>query len=153
MSDNPPQPAFVDTNVLVYAATASGAKSNAAQKLIRDLVLHKALRTSTQVFQEFYVTVTRKIEVALSSEHAIRFLDAWSVCPVFTLDYPAIREAAKLAGTVTISFWDSLILVAAARSGATRVYTEDLQHGQTIAGVKIVNPFRVEDEGRKKGAQ
>jgi predicted nucleic acid-binding protein len=142
MSDSPPQSAFVDTNVLVYAATASGAKSTAAQELIRELVLHKALRTSTQVFQEFYVTVTRKIEVALSSEQAIRFLDAWSVCPVFTLDYPAIREAAKLAGTVRISFWDSLILVAAARSGATHVYTEDLQHGQTIGGVKIVNPFR-----------
>jgi len=142
MSDSPPQPAFVDTNVLVYAATASGTKSGAAQRLVRELVLHQALRTSTQVFQEFYVTVTRKIEVPLTGEHAIRFLDAWSVCPIFTLDYPAVREAAQLTGKGVTSFWDSLILVAAVRSGAALLYTEDLQHGQVIAGVKIVNPFR-----------
>jgi predicted nucleic acid-binding protein len=142
MSDNPPQTAFTDTNVLVYAATASGAKSAVAQKLVRDLVLHKALRTSTQVFQEFYVTVTRKIEISLNGEQAIRFLDAWSVCPVFTPDYPAVREAAQLSARSAISFWDSLILVAARRSGAALVYTEDLQHGQTIAGLRIVNPFR-----------
>jgi predicted nucleic acid-binding protein len=40
------------------------------------------------------------------------------------------------------SFWDALILVCAARSGATRLYTEDLNHGQTVLGVQIVNPFR-----------
>lgn len=142
MSDSPPQPAFVDSSVLVYAVSASGPKSGIAQKLVRNLVLHKAFRTSTQVFQEFYVTATRKIQVPLSSEQAIRFLDVWSACPVFTTDYPAIREAAQLAGASRISFRDGLILVAARRSGATRVYTEDLQHGQTIAGVKILNPFR-----------
>jgi predicted nucleic acid-binding protein len=143
MSDSQPEPTFVDTNVLVYAATASGTKSSAAQKLIRQLVLHKALRTSTQVFQEFYVTVTRKVEVPLTSDQAIRFLDALSVCPVITLDYPAIRDAARLTTEARISFWDSLILIAAARSGAATICTEGLQQGQTIAGVKILNPFRV----------
>ena len=58
------------------------------------------------------------------------------------LDYPAIREAAKLKADRQLSFWDSLILVAARRSDAKRIYTEDLQDGQTILGVTVMNPFR-----------
>jgi predicted nucleic acid-binding protein len=43
---------------------------------------------------------------------------------------------------MTSTFWDALILVAAAPSGATRLYSEDLQHGRTVLGVEIANPFR-----------
>jgi predicted nucleic acid-binding protein len=68
--------------------------------------------------------------------------DIWSEWPVVTLDYPATREAAKLSADSQLSFWDSLILVAARRSGAKRIYTEDLQDGQTILGVRVINPFR-----------
>jgi len=64
------------------------------------------------------------------------------VCPVVLLDYPAIREAAQLTADRHFSFWDSLILVAARRSGAKRIYTEGLPHGQTILGVQVINPFR-----------
>jgi predicted nucleic acid-binding protein len=41
-----------------------------------------------------------------------------------------------------LSFWDALVVVAAARSGAKRLYTEDLQNGQMLLGVEVVNPFR-----------
>jgi len=57
------------------------------------------------------------------------------------VDYGTIREAAVLARDAVVSFWDALIVVAAARSGARRLYTEDLNHGQKILGVEIVNPF------------
>jgi predicted nucleic acid-binding protein len=40
-----------------------------------------------------------------------------------------------------LSFWDALIVVTAAKCGATVLYTEDLNHGQEILGVRIVNPF------------
>ena len=53
-----------------------------------------------------------------------------------------VRDAIELSGSAKLSFWDALVIVAAARSGAKRIYTEDLQHGQTILGVEIVNPFR-----------
>jgi predicted nucleic acid-binding protein len=92
--------------------------------------------------QEFFAVVTRKIKVRLTTEQALDFLDVWSECPVVILDYPAIREAAKLSADSRLSFWDSLILVAARRSGAKRIYTEDLQDGQTILGVRVINPFR-----------
>jgi predicted nucleic acid-binding protein len=142
MSDSGPDPAFVDTNVLVYAATSGDVRSAAAQLLVRELMLREALRTSTQVLQEFFVVVTRKIKVRLTNEQALEFLDTWSECPVVLLDYPAIREAGKLTANRQLSFWDTLILVAARRSGAKRIYTEDLQDGQVILGVQVVNPFR-----------
>jgi len=105
-------------------------------------MLREMLRTSTQMLQEFFVVVTRKIKVPLTNEHALEFLDTWSECPVVLLDYPAIREAAKLTADLQLSFWDSLILVAVRRSGAKRIYTEDLQDGHTILGVRVMNPFR-----------
>jgi predicted nucleic acid-binding protein len=57
------------------------------------------------------------------------------------VDYAAIRAAVGLAGQARISFWDALIVVAAARAGATVLYTEDLNDGQEILGVQISNPF------------
>jgi predicted nucleic acid-binding protein len=62
--------------------------------------------------------------------------------PVVSIDYPAIREAALLSEARRLSFWDGLIVVAAKRCGAKRLYTEDLNHGQVIEGVEIVDPFR-----------
>jgi predicted nucleic acid-binding protein len=59
-----------------------------------------------------------------------------------SVDYTAIREAIHLSGKHSFSFWDALIVVAAARSRAARLYTEDLQHGRVVLGVEIVNPFR-----------
>jgi predicted nucleic acid-binding protein len=57
------------------------------------------------------------------------------------IDYPSIRAAVGLAAQARISFWDALVVVAAARAGAAILYTEDLNHGQEILGVRIVNPF------------
>ncbi len=142
MSDSCEEPAFVDTNILVYSASTGDARSAVAQSLLRELMLREALRTSTQVLQEFFAVATRKIKAPLTTQQALEFLDIWSLCPVVLLDYPAIREAAKLSADRQLSFWDSLILVAARRSGAARIYTEDLQDGQTILGVRVINPFR-----------
>ena len=65
-------------------------------------------------------------------------LRAW---PLFVVDCAAIRDAAHLAEDASLSFWDALIVVSASRSGAARLYTEDLNHGQTILGVEVTNPF------------
>jgi hypothetical protein len=67
-------------------------------------MLREALRTSTQVLQEFFAVVTRKIKVRLTTEQALDFLDIWSEWPVITLEYPAIREAAKLSADSRLSF-------------------------------------------------
>jgi predicted nucleic acid-binding protein len=99
-------------------------------------------RVSTQVLQELYATVTLKVQKRLSPEQALRYLERMSEWGLTNLDYPIIREAALLSHAHSLSFWDSLIVAAAARSGARRLYSEDLRHGRKILGVEIVNPFR-----------
>ena len=136
-------PAFVDTNVLVYAAARDDARrSPIAAELVQSLVESRALRTSTQVLAELFVTVTGKGRARLTAAEALDYLEWIAASPVVLLDFPAIRAAIELSSSAKLSFWDALIVVAAARCGATRLYTEDLQHGRTILGVEVVNPFR-----------
>jgi predicted nucleic acid-binding protein len=77
-----------------------------------------------------------------TSTEATDYLDRIARAPVTTTDHRMVRQAAELSDRDAFSFWDALVLVAAARSGATRLYTEDLQHGRTVLGDEIVNPFR-----------
>jgi len=133
------QPSFVDTDVLVYAVAD---EELAAQTLVDTLAAAQALHTRTQVLQELYVVLTRKVRRKFTSAEAIDYLDRIAHAPVTTTDYRLVRQAAELSDRDAFSFWDALVLVAAARSGATRLYTEDLQHGRTVLGVEIVNPFR-----------
>jgi predicted nucleic acid-binding protein len=143
MSAEPSRAAFVDTNILVYAMAADDAKrSPIAQDLIRELMAAETFQTSTQILQELYVTLTRKVRTPIKPQQALRYLDQLAVWPVVTLDYAAVRDAIELSASAMLSFWDALVVVAAARSGAQRLYTEDLRDGQKILGVEVVNPFR-----------
>jgi len=135
--------AFVDTNVLVYAfANDNVVRSPIAQDLLDRLMADRSFRTSTQVLQETFVTLTRKGERTVTANEALAPLDLIAQFPLFQPDYAAIRAAAEFSAGHRLSFWDALIIVSASRAGATRLYTEDLQHGRTMLGVKIVNPFR-----------
>jgi predicted nucleic acid-binding protein len=137
------QPSFVDTSILVYAvADDDPARQRTAQVLVDTLAAAQALHTSTQVLQELYVVLTRKVRRKFTSAEAIDYLDRIARAPVTTTDYRMVRQAAELSDRDAFSFWDALVLAAAARSGATRLYTEDLQHGRTVLGDEIVNPFR-----------
>ncbi len=78
----------------------------------------------------------------MSKTQALDHMEVWAEYPVVLIDYPAIREAGLLCEVRQLSFWDSLIVVAARRCGAKRLYTEDLNHGQVIEGVEIVDPFQ-----------
>jgi len=133
---------FVDTNVLVYAFDkTSSPKKLAAQRLINELMEKDLLRVSTQVLQELFVTLTRKVSQPCSIEEALAVLEDLAAWPLMVVDYPAIRAAVELADRAKFSFWDALIVVAAARTGATVLYTEDLNDGQEILGLRISNPF------------
>jgi predicted nucleic acid-binding protein len=134
--------AFVDTNVLVYAFDRSSSpKKRVAQRLINELMEEDRLRVSTQVLQELFVTLTRKVSRPCSSDEALAVLEDLAAWPLMAVDYAAIRAAVGLAGQAKISFWDALVVVAAARTGAAVLYTEDMNDGQEILGVRINNPF------------
>ena len=135
-------PAFVDTNVLVYAFDkTSTTKKRVAQRLMVDLLENNRLRVSTQVLQELFVTLTRKVSQRCSNKEALVALEQLAAWQPMTVDYPAIRAAGELAEKAQLSFWDALIVVAAVRTGASELYTEDLNDGQEILGVRISNPF------------
>jgi predicted nucleic acid-binding protein len=136
--------AFVDTNVLIYAHDVdAGSKHETAKAVLRDLWRGRSGVLSTQVLQEFYVNVTRKIAKPLPKSSARAVVDSYVVWCVDTT--PAeIAAAFRIEDEAGIGFWDALIVAAARKAGAEQVLSEDLNPGQIIDGVRIVNPFAPE---------
>ncbi len=131
---------LVDTNILVYTFDPTqGEKHILAARIVRELLEQDRICLSTQILQELYVTLTRKAGIPV--ETALSVLDDLSQWLVFSVDYRAIRDAVVIARDSRLSFWDALLVSAANRLGASVLLTEDLNHGQTIAGVEIQNPF------------
>lgn len=138
MSDDP---WFVDTNVFVYAFDSdSSAKQATALQLLNDYARNIIL--STQVLGEFYTSVTRKLRKPLSVERAMAALDELYAFPVRSVNAQLVRSAARRSQVSRLSYWDALIVESALEAGASVLLTEDLQHGQTFAGLRVVNPFR-----------
>lgn len=136
--------AFVDTNVLVYAYDAdAGRKRDIARDLLARLWRTREGRLSTQVLQEFYVTVTRKLPQPLDHVTARSVIDTYRVWPVQSIDVGAILAASQVEDRWQVSFWDALIVTAAKQAGATRLFSEDLQASHVVDGVVIENPFAV----------
>ncbi len=135
---------FVDTSVLVYAHdTSSPAKNHVARQLVEDLWESRAGVVSTQVLQEFYVNVRRKVERPLPVAEARRLVADYLRWEVVANNGDAILEAIELEERFRLSFWDAMIVRAALTAGAETLLSEDLSHGQTYGGVRVVNPFRV----------
>ena len=134
--------AFIDTNVIVYAFCSDDpVKSPVAQHLLEELMSTNRLCLSTQVLQETFVTLTRKGDSSTSESFALEALDNLAKFHLTIIDYRLIRHAAQLVARDSLSFWDALIIAAASASGASVLYSEDMQHGRHILGVEIRNPF------------
>ena len=133
---------FFDTNILVYLfdADAEDKKVQASARFESEVSAGRAL-LSTQVLQEFYVVVTRKLLVPLEPETAEEVVRNLSLLPVIGIDTEKIMAAIRRSQKRQLSFWDALIVETALAGGADRLLTEDLQHGQTIDGLQIENPF------------
>lgn len=133
--------AFLDTNVLVYAFDdAYPAKQERALQIMAtastgDVVL------STQVLQEFYVAVTRKLRRPVPQETAAAAVDALARLNVVQVDPPMVVAAIATHRRYQLSLWDALVIEAARAAGCERVLSEDLQSGLTVGGVVIENPF------------
>jgi predicted nucleic acid-binding protein len=138
---------FVDTNVLVYARDRSEAeKQRRAAEWMGRLWETGLGRLSYQVIQEYYVTLTTKLDPPRSTEDArddVTALGAWS--PV-GIDQRTIEEAWDVQDRYGYSWWDSLIVAAALQSGSRYLLTEDFQTGQVIDTMTIISPFAQEPE-------
>ena len=133
---------FVDTNILIYAYDKdAGAKHSLAVSLLRSLWELRNGVLSTQVFQEFYVHITRKRPQPISPAVAPSTVDAYRVWQVEVKDLDTVRRASDYEERHQLSFWDAMIVAAAVQGCAVELLTEDLTHGQSIDGVQIRKPF------------
>jgi predicted nucleic acid-binding protein len=133
---------FVDTNVLVYAYDLDEPdKRKRANEWLSTLWRGNGGAISTQVMQEFYNTVTRKFAQQMAALTAREVLATYSAWRVVSPDLSLVLDASKLEERDSVSFWDALIVEAAKRVGATRLLTEDLQHGRRFGSVTVENPF------------
>ncbi|MDE2851690.1 MAG: PIN domain-containing protein [Acidobacteriota bacterium] len=134
---------FLDTNIFVYTFDRRDPEKQARARAL----VEQALGTgdgvvSSQVVQEFLNVAVQKFERPLSDEQALRYLREVldPLCSVF----PSIslyETALSLHRRWRFSFYDSLILAAALESDCKVLYSEDLQDGQEIESLTVVNPF------------
>lgn len=135
-------PVFVDTNILVYARDAGQpAKQPRAAEILRLLWHNRAGRLSTQVLQEYYVTVTRRLCPGLPRADARADLVALQAWQPHSPGPGTFRCAWEVEDRYGLSWWDSLVIAAASETGAGILLSEDLQHGQTFLGLRVLNPF------------
>ena len=132
---------FLDANILVYAQDKdSPAKQRRSREVIGELASAGSGVVSTQVLQEFYVAATRKLGVEPLSAKAV--IATFSMFEITQTSPDLIDDAIDCSILNKISFWDALIVAAAASAGCTMIYSEDLNPGQVIQGVRIENPLR-----------
>ena len=132
---------FIDTNVLIYAHDIDAdAKHKIAKGVLQELWTERTGVLSAQVLQEFYVNVTRKIPSPLSKDLARLVVSSYAIWCLETTP-TEILATFRIEDESRIGFWDALIVSSAAKSGATRILSEDLNAGQRIAGILVVNPF------------
>lgn len=135
---------FIDTNVFVYLFSDSEPRKQDIARRLIDKALAESATISSQVVQETLNVITRKLAVPVTTRDARDFLvrvlvPLWRGVPT-----PALyQRALDIQERHRFSFYDSLIVAAALQEGCTRLYSEDLQHGQRIEGLIIEDPFRV----------
>jgi predicted nucleic acid-binding protein len=133
---------FLDTNVLIYAASADPAEHR-KQAVAQRLLDNDNGALSIQVLHEFLTQITRPTRVApLTLDRAWQFVAAWRRFPVQENSLAVLDQAYALHGRTQFSLWDCLIVAAAQALGCSILYTEDMQDGRIIDGMRIVNPFR-----------
>jgi predicted nucleic acid-binding protein len=131
---------FFDTNVLLYADDESEpVKKERATALLAEHLNNRTAVFSVQVLQEYFNGAVRKLHVP--ADVAQKKVEIFARAHVVRFDPSDVIAAIELFRLNKISFWDALIVHAARMAGVSAIFSEDLQSGGTIAGIKICNPF------------
>jgi predicted nucleic acid-binding protein len=136
-----PGPEFLDTNVLVYAYDTSNlSKQRIARELVTRAVAGECT-ISAQVLAEFAATLLHKIVPPPSAEDVLTILDALGPAPLVKPDGDLVRRAVEARATYGLHFYDALIVAAAERANSEKIWSEDLNAGQSYFGAVVINPF------------
>ncbi|GBU19929.1 MULTISPECIES: PIN domain-containing protein [Methylobacterium] len=137
---------FVDTNVFLYARDDRFPdKRVTALRWLETLADREAVVVSPQVLGEIHNVVLRG-RLPIAPEEARRTtlaLEAWSRGAT---DLELIAQAWTLRTETGFQWWDCVVLAAAIRAGCRYLLSEDYQHGRTVRGTTILNPFTVGPE-------
>ncbi len=134
---------FLDTNVILYAYSTDPTEF-AKRDIARSILTRADWCISAQVLQEFYSNATkpkRGHTPLMSHAHAQTTVLGLAHYTIVALDAALVQQAISLRESHQISYWDAAIVAAAIRSGAQELVTEDLNAGQAIEGIRVVNPF------------
>ena len=132
--------AFVDTNILLYAA-GNAPSERAKSAIARRILKNDKVALSAQVIQEFYWVATRPNKLALTHDEAMAFIEVWKMFSFQATTLGIVEDALFLCDQFRISYWDAAIVAAARHLNCKTLYTEDLTDGQDYGGVIVVNPF------------
>jgi predicted nucleic acid-binding protein len=131
---------FIDTNILLYTDDAGAPdKRDCALQLLEAAWNSGNLVLSTQVLQEYFVGATRKLGVPVDT--AQRKIDLLGFLEILSVEHKDVLRAIDLQRLHGYSFWDSLIIRMAQKASCAVLMTEDLQHGQVLGNLRIINPF------------
>jgi predicted nucleic acid-binding protein len=131
---------FIDSNILIYAeACDEPQKQSVSLALLRRLKLSASGVLSTQILQEYANVALRKMR--LDANHVRKQLGAHQQFEIVQVTPAIIHGALDLHQTRSLSFYDALVVQAAIVAGCDTLYSEDLNAGEIMGGVKVVNPF------------
>ena len=134
--------AFLDTNVLLYAISDVAAEASKRERA-RELIDRGDVALSMQVLQEFYWQATKPNRSwALAPEAAQHMIRTWRRFPVQETTVALLDAGFEIQRRHRFSFWDSMIVAAARAQGCDTLWTEDLDDGRIVEGMRIADPFR-----------
>ena len=134
--------AFVDSNILIYAHDLdAGVKRERAVATLRELWDSGTGRLSVQVLQEFYVNATQKLSTAIARSTAREIVKTYGVWVRHATTVETVTRATEISDLARISFWDALIVASAEEADADELLSEDLNAGQSVVGIRVVNPL------------
>lgn len=87
------------------------------------------------------MTVTRKLRPGLPRADARADVTAFQAWRPHSPSPATFRRAWEVEDRFGFSWWDSLVIASALESGASLLLSEDLQHDQSISGLRVLNPF------------
>ena len=131
---------FIDTNVLVYAeASDAPYKQRSALDLLQRLYEQGLGVVSTQILQEYCNVALKKLR--LPAQHVRSQLDLYEQFEVVQVTPAIIRAGLDLHQTRSVAFFDAIALASARAAGCSVLWSEDMNAGEVVNGVRISNPF------------
>lgn len=131
---------FIDSNIFLYTLDRSDKeKRDRAVEFLQRAGNDHRIFISTQVLNEVYAVAVRKLGVdPLNAKEFIKWLKEFDVVIISS---ELIESAIDCSILTRINYWDALMFAAAESARCDLLWTEDLQHGSVVRGVRVVNPF------------